>query len=119
MLKAIYTTEGDPKAFLEYPNLFNEAGEWVGFVTPQRDVYSVSGIYVGVLTDDPRIIRRKFEEPKPQLTPPEKPASIRIPAVIPLPGMMRDLPLGNIDILQEEPYRLHTVDMIDYRKDFD
>ncbi|MFN3492386.1 MAG: 4-fold beta flower protein, partial [Anaerolineales bacterium] len=48
----IYTTKGDAEAFLQYPYLFNRSGEWIGFVTPKREVYSVLGEYVGTLTND-------------------------------------------------------------------
>ncbi len=43
----VYNSKGDAEAFLEYPHLFNRNGEWVGFVTQKREVYSVLGYYVG------------------------------------------------------------------------
>lgn len=55
----IYNSKGDAGAFLEYPYIFNRNGDWVGFVTPKREVYSVLGYYVGYLTNDPRILRRR------------------------------------------------------------
>ena len=39
----IYTSKGDAEAFLLYPYLFNRSGDWIGFVTPKREVYSVLG----------------------------------------------------------------------------
>ena len=39
----IYTSRGDAEAFLDYPYLFNRIGDWIGWVTPKRDVYSVLG----------------------------------------------------------------------------
>ncbi len=55
----VYNSKGDAEAFLEYPYLFNRNGEWVGFVTQKREVYSVLGYYVGFLTNDPRILRKR------------------------------------------------------------
>src|SRR6266511_2009852 len=55
----VYTTKGDAEAFLSYPYLFNHNGEWIGWVTPSREVYSVLGQYVGTLTSDPRIVRKR------------------------------------------------------------
>ncbi|MCX6082449.1 MAG: hypothetical protein NTW32_23225 [Chloroflexi bacterium] len=115
----IYTTRGDPDAFLAYPNLFNRAGEWIGFITTQRDVYSVLGYYVGTLTDDPRIIRNRSGEIKAHVKPPQTPSPVRISAIIPLPRMMGDLPNENIDVLQDEPDRLHTLDAGELRPDLD
>ena len=54
----IYTSKGDAEAFLDYPHLFNRNGDWIGWVTPKRDVYSVLGHYVGYLTNDPRISKK-------------------------------------------------------------
>ena len=51
----IYTSKGDAEAFLDYPYLYNRTGDWIGWVTSKRDVYSVLGHYVGYLTNDPRI----------------------------------------------------------------
>ena len=115
----IYTTRGDPEAFLSFPYLFNRSGEWIGFITSNRDVYSVLGYFVGQLTDDPRIIRKLSADSKPRLKPPSPPASIRISPTIPLPKMMSELTHGMIDILQEEPERLHTLDSGDLRQDLD
>lgn len=70
----IYTTNGDPEAFLAYPYLFNRNGDWIGFVTANREVYSVIGFFVGTLTNDPRIIRKKATSTiKPRLKPLPKP----------------------------------------------
>ncbi|MBI3165468.1 MAG: hypothetical protein HYZ24_12365, partial [Chloroflexi bacterium] len=81
----IYNTNGDADAFLLYPYLFNRGGEWVGFVTPQREVYSVLGEYIGTVTNDPRIVtRRAVDDSKPRLDPPPIPKRIAPPANIPL-----------------------------------
>jgi hypothetical protein len=115
----IFSSRGDAEAFLAYPHLFNRNGEWIGFITPERDVYSVLGYYIGTLTSDPRIIRKRSSEGKPRQTPPPPPARMRIPAITPLPKMMGDLPHENIDVLQDEPERLHTLDAGEMREDLD
>lgn len=116
----IYTSKGDAEAFLVFPYLFNRSGEWVGWVTPQRDVYSVMGNFVGVLTNDPRITRKRAEdELKPRLQPPPRPRKIVSPASIPLAPMMSDLPHSLIDVLQDDPERLHTLDGGELREDMD
>jgi len=116
----IYTSRGDPEAFLVYPILYNRNGEWIGWVTPGRDVYSVIGIYVGELTAEPRIIRKRITATlKLRKTPPPPPPRITIPATIPLAPMMSDLRVGVEDVLLEEPERLHTTDVANLREDVD
>jgi hypothetical protein len=115
----VFSSRGDAEAFLAYPYLFNRSGEWIGFITAQRDVYSVLGFYVGTLTSDPRIIRKRSGEGRPRLTPPKPPARLRIPPMTPLPKLMADLSHENIDVLQEEPELLHTLDSGEFRQDLD
>lgn len=119
-LTPIYTTNGDAEAFLSYPYLFNRNGEWIGFVTPQREVYSVLGNYVGVLTDDPRIVSKRVTSTlKPRLNPPPKPEKAYPPATIPLAPMMAELNYSVIDVLLDAPERLHTLDSGETRQDMD
>jgi hypothetical protein len=106
----IYTSKGDAEAFLLYPYIFNRGGDWIGFVTPQREVYSVLGSFVGTLTTS------TF---KPRLEPPPTPQRVRLPATVHLPPMMAELSYSVIDILLEAPERLHTVDSGESRQDLD
>jgi hypothetical protein len=116
----IYTTKGDLGAFLAYPYLYNPQGDWVGWVTPNREVYSILGIYIGELTKDPRILRkRSYDFSKPRLEPPPPQSRIRVPATTPLARMMSELTYSLIDVLDEEPERLSTVDFDDLREDMD
>ena len=116
----IYSSKGEAEAFLVFPYLFNRGGEWIGWVTPKRDVYSVMGVFVGTLSDDARIIRKRAEgETRPRVKPPSRPGKITTPPSIPLAPLMSDLPLGLVDVLQEEPERLHTVDSGELREDMD
>jgi hypothetical protein len=115
----IYTSRGDAEAFLVYPYLFNRLGEWIGWVTFNRLVYSVLGLYVGELTAEPRIIRKRITATlKQRRTPPSPPTgNLPIPATIPLAPLMGDLRFGMLDVLLEEPERLHTMDAGDLRQD--
>ncbi len=116
----VYTSRGDAEVFLLYPYLFNRQGEWVGWVTTQREVYSVLGYYVGNLTNDPRIIRKRSEDSvRPRLKAPPPPMRLRVPANVPLPKLMPDLSHEMIDVLEDDPDRLHTLDAGDLRKDMD
>jgi hypothetical protein len=116
----IYNTQGEADAYLVYPYIFNRAGEYIGWVTPQRDVYSVMGYFVGTLTNDPRITRRQSEDAdKPRLTCPPTPRRITPPVQVPLAPMMAELTHGLIDVLSERPDLLHTLDSGDLRQDMD
>lgn len=116
----IYTTSGELGAFLRYPYLYNRNGEWVGWVQPNREIYSVLGHYIGWLTDDPRILRkRSYDFSKPRLTPPPSQPRVRVPATVPLAPMMSEITYTHIDVLEEEPHRLSTIDADELREDMD
>lgn len=116
----IYASNGEAEAFLIFPYLFNRSGEWIGWVKSNRDVYSVAGTFVGSLTDDTRIVRKRSEdESKPRSQPPPKPGRISTPGSVPLAPLMSDLPLSLIDVLLDEPERLHTLDSGELREDMD
>lgn len=120
VLIPIYTSKGDADAFLQYPYLFNRNGDWIGFVTLMREVYSVIGDFVGTLTNDPRIIRKRATSTlRPRLTPPPPPQKVYLPATVPLPRLMGELSHSVIDVLQEAPERLHTIDSGEQRQDLD
>lgn len=116
----IYTTKGDAEAFLVYPHIYNRVGEWIGWITPEREIYSVLGVYVGFLGSGPRILRKRvIEMATSTRTPPMKPSKILPPASAPLAPMMAELQYSEIDILLDEPERLHTADSGEFRQDLD
>lgn len=116
----IYTTSGDFAAVMVFPNLYNLRGEWIGFVTPKREVYDVDGLYVGWITSDPRILRKRVPDDKLQrIDPPDRATRIRPPGTVPLPPMMAELPFAIVDVLDEEPERLHTCDAGELKEDMD
>ena len=116
----IYTTKGDPEAFLVYPYIYNRRGEWIGWITPERDIYSVLGHYVGFLGNGPRILRkRSIEIATSQKQPPAHPPRVNPPATVPLAPLMAELNHSEIDVLLDEPERLHTADSGEFREDLD
>jgi hypothetical protein len=116
----IYTSRGDCDAFLGYPYIFNRQGEWIGWVTAERQVYSVHGHYVGWLSDDPRILRKQSSGYlKPRVTPPPSPERISLPAMTPLAPMMPELPMGVLDVLLDAPEMLPAIDFGDLKEDMD
>ena len=116
----VYSSKGEVDAFLAFPYLFNRNGEWIGWVTPQREVYSVMGYYVGTMTNDPRIVRKRaMNAVKPRLKPPPSPGRLNVPANVPLAPLMSDLTQSMVDVLVEEPQRLHTIDSGEFREDLD
>lgn len=116
----IFLTNGEVGAYLVYPYLFNPQGEWIGWVTQDRNVYSVLGMCIGYMSDDPRILRKR----EPEYTyerqiAPGRPRKFYPPAIHPLAPMMPELPYDTIDVLMEDPRSLHTVDTGELRPDLD
>lgn len=116
----IYTTRGDVGGFLNYPYIFNPQGEWIGWVTADRKVYSVHGHYVGYMTNDPRILRRVSDSfDQPRLTPPPAPPPVAIPATSPLAPLMPELTQGILDVLEDAPELMPSLDAGELREDMD
>ena len=116
----LYTTKGDVAAYLSYPHIYNQLGEWVGFCTREREVYSVLGNYAGYLSDDQRILRQRSSSvTRQRLQPPARPPRLSPPAMVPLAPMMRELTQSTVDVLYDEPERLHTADMGELRPDLE
>lgn len=116
----IYTTRGDVGAILCYPHLFNPLGEWIGWVTADRAVYSIYGSYVGQISQEWRIIRpRSLDMRHPACQPPNNPGNINPPAHFPLPPLLSELPLHLIDVLEETPGLLPAIDSGDFKEDLE
>src|SRR5512142_713511 len=96
----VYNSRGDAQAFLEYPYLFNQLGEWIGFVKGQREVYSVLGEYVGYLSNEPRILRKRATSTlRARARVPQAPGKFVPPATVPLAPLMPELTHSVIDVL--------------------
>lgn len=116
----IYTNRGDLGAFLAYPYIYNPNGEWIGWITPERLVYSVHGHYVGYLDNGPRILRKiadSFDQPK--RTVPPSPSKIQIPVTVPLAPLMPELTYGIVDVLEDYSDLMPSVDYGELREDMD
>lgn len=114
----LYTTSGDVGGFLLYPYIFNSQGDWIGWVTADKQVYSVHGQYVGWLGKGFRILRqRTLTDNRPQQTPPPAPERFRPPAQVPLPPMMAEITSSTIDVLEERPDLLPTSDSFAFTDD--
>jgi len=116
----IYTTKGDCGAYLGYPYIYDTRGEWIGWVTPEREVYSIYGHYVGRLSNDPRILSKRTElYTRPRRNPPTQPLRINVPARVPLAPMMPELPFGIFDVLEEDADLLPPVGSGEKQVDLD
>lgn len=117
----VYTTKGDLEAYLLYPHLYSRQGEWIGVVASDRQVYSVHGHYVGWLGDGPRVLRKmadSFDRGRISVPRPKE-LKIRPPALSPLAPMMSELTFGTVDVLQDQPELLPSVDFGEMREDMD
>jgi hypothetical protein len=119
--RPIYTTRGEHAAFYENGFLFNLSGEYIGFVdTSTGQVYSVMGEYAGYINKDGRILRKRaMDEIAPRRATPKPPARIVPPSSVPLAPMMSDLSFDLIEVLEDMPERLHTLDAGELKQDMD
>jgi hypothetical protein len=89
-------------------------------VTPEREVYSVYGGYVGSLGSGPRILRKRsdsFGKTSSQI--PLPPSSITPPAHVPAAPYDAELPMGVIDVLDEAPDLMPSSDFGEQHMDLD
>jgi hypothetical protein len=117
----IYTSRGDLEAFLVYPYIYNRQGEWIGWISPEKQVFSVHGHYVGWLGAGPRILRKLaegFGKQRDDIAPPPT-KTITPPAQAPLAPLMPELTFGIIDVLLDAPELLPSVDFGELRQDMD
>lgn len=105
----IFTSSGTLGAYLVYPYIYSQEGEWIGWVARNRQVYSIQGNYIGWLSDDPRILRKKStSHMKPRLKPPPAPGKFTLPEIDLQPPQMADLRSGTFDVLENAPDLLYS-----------
>jgi hypothetical protein len=111
----LYTTHGDWAGAYVDGKLYNQSGEWIGWVLPgTNQVYSVVGEYVGWLSRDFRVLRkRSTTNLSPRRRPPPPAPRIKVPASVPLAPLMADLRFDTVDVFEEMADRLHTWDFIE------
>jgi hypothetical protein len=116
----IYTSNGDTGAILIHPYIFNLSGEWIGWVDNERTVFSVHGHYVGKLTMEPRILRkREWGYGRERRTSPPPPEKVRLPAQFPLAPQLPEIPTFMMDVLDDYPELMPSVDFGDLRDDLE
>jgi hypothetical protein len=116
----IYTSNGEAGAIFVKPYIFNLAGEWIGWVDADNNVLSVHGHFVGKLSADRRIVRkREWGYGRERKTPPPAPPAIRPPTHFPFAPTLPELPTYLVDVLIEHPELMPSVDFGDLRDDMD
>ena len=102
----IFDSSGEWHATLLNNCLWDARGEYIGFVRgPNFDVYTVYGQWIGNLSQDGRIIRKRTNDRQPMLKirklAPPKPRNL--PPRAPLPPLTGDLGYHLIDVLEWDP----------------
>jgi len=101
-MKPIYTTSGDWVALVDGIYIYDTRGEWIAWLDG-ADVYTCEGYYIGKLSDDHRIVRRRLLETRERRQCPRTAPRIRPPASVPLPPLFAELPWHMVDCFEEDP----------------
>lgn len=108
----LYTSSGRWAGLLVDRYLYDTEGNWMGWVENDGAVYSVRGEYVGQLNRDMRVLRRRVvPDSQPRKSLPAPPL-LRIETLTsaPLAPLLQELPPEIMDVLEEQPDRLHPVE---------
>ena len=111
----LYNSHGHWVGIFYQANLYNQQGEWIGWVLPDTThVYSVVGDYIGWLSHDFRVLRkRSTTDLMPRRQPPAGPPRLKVPPTVPLAPLMAERRFDVVDVFEEMPERLHTLDFIE------
>jgi hypothetical protein len=100
----IWDSYGDWVATLLDGHIWDLRGIWIGWVEENGDVYKSDGEWIGTLSKDSRILRKRTanrrELRNDMPSPPPKP---ELPARAPLPPSFSELSYSVIDVLEEDP----------------
>jgi hypothetical protein len=100
----IWNTYGDWVATLVDGHLWDLRGMWVGWIEKNGDVYKIDGEWIGSLSRDSRILRKRTEYRRELRSDiPAQPPKPALPARAPLPPGFSELPFSIIDVLEEDP----------------
>lgn len=75
----IFNTQGEYVGFVRQSYLFDPAGNWLGFLKSDNEVYSTTGDFMGYLLQDDRIAWRQDEPRKHRVQPPIAPMKQLLP----------------------------------------
>jgi len=114
----IFDTHGDWQAVKFGNYLWNTRAEYIGYLAGE-DVYKRDGEWIGRLSKDGRILRKRTEQRRELSTsmPKDPPRPEKFPARPPLPPMMAELSYSIVDVLEEEPDIFRKIS--DLRPDMD
>jgi hypothetical protein len=108
----IYDTRGEWHATLINGCLWDQRGDYIGFVRGENhDVYTAYGEWVGNLLKDGRVVRKRVQNLRTVVQdrpsrPKERP---RLPPRAPLPPLTGDLDFHMIDVLEYDPETFKVV----------
>ena len=99
----IYNTKGDWEATLLGPYFFDLRGEAVAWLDG-ADVFTFDGEYVGYLSRDQRILRKRVKPTMPLRDDiPAIPGRPKLPPRAPLPPMFAELSFSEVDMFDWDP----------------
>lgn len=115
----IYNTAGDWMGTLVGAHLFDQRGDYIGFCEgAEKNVYTRDGEWVGRLSKDGRILRKRAGQRPPLHASPladPKVKKANLPGRAPLPPQNAELSYDTVDVMEEEPEIFKAVS--DRRKD--
>ena len=114
----IFDTYGDWLATKIGDYIYSSRGDYIGYVD-DGEVYKRDGEWVGRLSKDGRILRKRTERRRDfHPNPPKNPGKPeKLPPRAPLPPMMAELDYSTIDVLDEDPDTFKRIS--DLRPDMD
>jgi hypothetical protein len=101
----IYNTPGDWQATAVGPYIFDSRGDYIGFLE-NGAAYTRDGEWVGDLSKDGRILRKRAGKKRPLHTNPLPNPGVKksdLPGRAPLPPQNAELSYDTIDVLDEDP----------------
>ncbi|MGF1505671.1 MAG: hypothetical protein GYB64_03025 [Chloroflexi bacterium] len=114
----IWNTYGDWCATLVDGHIWDLRGNWIGWIDENRDVYKADGEWIGTLSRDMRILRKRTARSRAlQEHIPETPPKPELPARATLPPSFAELTYSEIDVLEEDPQAFQRIS--DLKKDMD
>ena len=100
----IWNTYGDWSATLLDGHIWDLGGHWIGWVEENGDVFKGDGEWIGMLSKDSRILKKRTAPRRELRTDiPPMPPKPDLPARAPLPPSFAELAYSEIDVLDEDP----------------